>query len=703
MASADVDTGRAGLQGPAKHWRRPRRSVIGLTALVAGSVVWVAHFSSRSFFFWDDFLYLRQAQIQGLSLRYLFERYPFNGHISPGHRFGDWLSQAAAPLNFVFAQAFLLAFVAGAVILLFAVLTEVGGPGRLRWAMTVLYATSTVQVAMVESWGNGLLRLTATCLSLGCIYGYLRHRRTGSRRCLTWSVVLLVGSLLFYEKALLVPLYLLMLRVLVLAPARPVRLSIAEVVGAERRVWYRYLLVVGIYTVVFALWYYQPSPLPSPGAVVHYLGVSWSKGFLPSVAGIYVPAGGLSGTKGAVLPWLDVLFVAMVAWSVGRDRRAWRCWAFFAVAFLVNAIVVGLPLLRGLGPSIGYRLSYAMEATYLLPIAVVAAFAPRPPRPASPSPDGEPRRRLWRAGAWATAGAWAAGGAMVAHLVLAWSAAGTTVADSPGPSSAAYVQRVEAALRAIERTGARPTIIDGTVPEYVVSSYLLYGVRLPYDRYSQLFPLFDPGLAFGSHGRWLYRVGPDGTLHRVPPTQVGSAAVLSDGFDRPDDPGGLGSLPGGPPWQARAGTWGIANRQAYLSATIAEEDLAVVTLGQPVASAQVRVADVVAGAGLVFAYQDPGDYWALQAQPSYGTWNLVHVQAGTSRSLGNIGEVPAAAGTVVSATMSGDQVAIAVDGQVARTVTSPTPVVGRGAGITVSGPEATMARFEDFRITPAGA
>ncbi|MDQ2724087.1 MAG: hypothetical protein M3Y36_01105 [Actinomycetota bacterium] len=186
-------------------------------------------------------------------------------------------------------------------------------------------------------------------------------------------------------------------------------------------------------------------------------------------------------------------------------------------------------------------------------------------------------------------------------------------------------------------------------------------------------------------------------------TPVASPALRLDLFDRPDSADGLGSLPGGPPWQALAGTWGIANQQAYLSAPIADQGLAVVAFGRPLASAQVRVAAMVAGAGLVFAYQDPGNYWVVQAEPSYGTWNVVQVVAGTSRGLGNIGLVPIADGTVVSAAVTGDQVAVAVDGQVGRTFTASTPVMGQGAGLTVSGPGARMVRFEDFGITPAGA
>lgn len=664
------------------------RTAAGLGILTVGAVAWVAHFSSRGFFFWDDFLYLRQAQLQGLTPRFLLERFPFNDHASPGHRLLDWLVQTRSPLNFGFAQAVLLVFVAASVVLVFAVVTELAGRGTLRWVLTALYATSTVQVAMVESFGNGELRLPSACLSLACIYGYLRHRRTGSRRALTWSVAALVGGLGFYIKALLVPVYLVGLAVLVLEPDRPLRSAAARVWHQEQRVWATYLVPVGAYLAVFVVFYWHSSPPPSLSALLHYLATSWTKGLVPSMAGLYVPVTGVSETKAALMVMLEVAFVGLVAWSVARNRLAWRAWCWFAGAFVLNALLVGLPLLHGLGPRIGYRLSYAMEATYLLPIAAAAAFGLPPARPA-PEATNSARPARWRAAAWAVAV-----GALVAHLALAWSAAGATVADSTGPQTASYIHRVEHGLAAIERRGVRPIVVDGTVPDYVVTSYLLYGVPLPYNRYSELFPLVDPRVHFASAGYPLYQVAVDGTLTQVP------IRVL-DSFNRPDDPGRLGSDPGGPAWQAVTGTWGITGRQAYLSVPSAGGGVAVANVGRPVVNAEVRVADVAAGAGLVFAYRDPADYWAIEDEPYYGTWNIVQVQAGTVRGRGNVGLADTGNGTVVSATVHGSRATVTIDGRAARILSDPTLASGTGAGLVDAGGGAMTARFAGFRLTPA--
>lgn len=684
MASADLVETEAPA-GRARGQRPDVRTAVGLGALTVGAVAWVAHFSSRSFFFWDDFLYLRQAQLQGLTPRFLLERFPFNEHASPGHRLLDWLAQTTSPINFNFAQAILLVFVAASVVLIFGVVTELAGRGKLRWVLTTLYATSTVQVAMVVSFGNGELRLPSTALSLACIYGYLRHRRTGSRRALAWSVVALVAAMGFYIKALLVPAYLFGLAVLVLEPDQPLRSALAAAWERERRAWQAYLVPVGAYLVVFLLVYWHSSPLPSPGVLLHYLGISWAKGLLPSMGGLYVPSSGVSGLKAALVVGLEAVMVGLVAWSLARNRRAWRAWCWFAVVFVLNALLVGLPLLRGLGPGIGYRLSYAMEATYLLPIAAAAAFGLT--RPAT----SRARTPRWRAAAGVAAAA------LVAHLALAWSAAGATVADSTGPQTAAYVHRVERGLAAIEHRGVRPVVVDGTVPDYVVSGYLLYGAPLAYNRYSQLFPLLDPQVRFAAAGDPLYRVAANGTLRPV----ATPASGLADHFDRPDDPGRLGAVPGGPAWQAVAGSWGITHGQAYLAAPAAGPALAVVDAGRPIGLGRVRVADVEAGAGLVFAYRDPADYWAVEAEPYYGTWNILQVQAGTVHGRGNAGETPTVDGTVVSVTLRAAKATVDIDGRSVRTLSDSTLAAGRAAGLTARGSGATSARFDDFELTPA--
>lgn len=189
------------------------------------------------------------------------------------------------------------------------------------------------------------------------------------------------------------------------------------------------------------------------------------------------------------------------------------------------------------------------------------------------------------------------------------------------------------------------------------------------------------------------------------PAALGSGAPVSfvDTFDRPDSPAGLGAVPGGPAWLVVAGTWGVGNQQAHLSAPGGGTGVAVVPVSGIVTAAQVRVADVVPGTGLVFAYRDPADYWLVEAEPGYGTWNIVQMAGGAARGRGNVGLAPTAGGTVASVAMSGTAVTVAIDGNTVRTLIDPSLGAGTAAGLAVSGSAATSARFEDFQLTSLGA
>lgn len=171
-----------------------------------------------------------------------------------------------------------------------------------------------------------------------------------------------------------------------------------------------------------------------------------------------------------------------------------------------------------------------------------------------------------------------------------------------------------------------------------------------------------------------------------------------DAFHRPADAVALGSFPGGPPWQAAKGTWGIANEQAYVAAPSGATDLAVLAFDQVPAGVQVRVATVTSNAGLVFRYRDPTDYWAVVAIPYYGTWGIVRVVGGRHSVLANTSLAPVGDGTIVAVHLSGATIEVAVDGQLTRSLTDPTLQNAAGVGLTAGGEGAGRARYEDFRL-----
>jgi len=172
-----------------------------------------------------------------------------------------------------------------------------------------------------------------------------------------------------------------------------------------------------------------------------------------------------------------------------------------------------------------------------------------------------------------------------------------------------------------------------------------------------------------------------------------------DTFDRSDDPASLGTIAGvRPGWRAAAGNWGVAGGQARVSGPVSGRNLAVLPAGGEVEAVQVRVARVVNGAGLVFAYRSPLDYWAVVASPVYATWAVLQVADGRERVVADTGLSPLADGTAVAVSIDAGTVDVAVDGTVRRTVVAGGRPAAGAVGLTAAGPDGSQARFDDLRV-----
>lgn len=178
-------------------------------------------------------------------------------------------------------------------------------------------------------------------------------------------------------------------------------------------------------------------------------------------------------------------------------------------------------------------------------------------------------------------------------------------------------------------------------------------------------------------------------------TDVGIFGTI-DQFDRPDSPTSLGDFAPGRPWTPDAGTWGIDAGEAYLSEGSEFRNHAVVGLGQGDGGAQVRLDTVVNGAGLVFRYVGPYNYWAVVAVPDVATWNVIKVVDGDQEVVGNTGQSPTADGTTVGVRLRGDTIDVIVNGRIRKTVVDDFQVDAGKVGITTRGPDSGTARFDDF-------
>lgn len=464
-----------------------------------------AYFTSTSGFYGDDFINFREAQLQdGLSLRFLLS--PTSAHFAPGHRLGDWFLYTVAPLNFPLAQALLLVGFAASLLLFHRLLSELFAP-RPALLLTLLYGTSTVHVAVHQWWASGLDRVPATFFTFLCVLGYLRFQRSGSRRWLAASVGALAVALLFYVKPIFVPLYLILMRILLIRPDEPIRVSIAGAVR-EWRVWLLYVGPVALFSVVYLRAYEAGGQVrtPSPATLGRYLANSWFRVIAPGGFGVYIPQTDDSALAMTLFVGVQVVVVAGVVWSVVRRRGAWRAWLFLAIAASVNALAVGSTRIGVFGPrQVAYQLLYNLEIVYLALIAVGAAVQGQR-RATAPSLAVH---RVGRAPAWARAFVPAG---LASYLALTWWGSHRISQPDvwPGPDARAYVERVESFLDRREQLGTRPALVDAMVPERV-----MHRTAGPWTSHSEILPVIDEDVSFEADRREMFEVMGNGSARPV--------------------------------------------------------------------------------------------------------------------------------------------------------------------------------------------
>lgn len=472
-----------------------RVDALVLAAIVLFVVVFDYAFASRSYFFGDDIVVFWQSKTRGLGLDYLTS--PATAHFAPGHRLLSKALLRVAGLDFGAALALLLAFHAASVVLMQRILNALFGRAWWTFALAFALGISVFSMAMLWWFSPGLLSIPATAFALACIHAYLWWSRTRRRAWLIWSVVALCGALLFYEKAVLVPVYLVLMQVLLLAPSQPLRARL-RVMLRQWRIWLLYAAPIVVYLVVVLTGDYEESGGTLPASIFpDFLQAAWLRGFSPGVLGVRIPDSALNAGEQIAVYGTQALLVGAIVLSILRRRSAWRAWLFLALGFLANALVL-VPRVSAYGQAIAYVTRYYTEVAYLVPLAVACAFA-------VPRKEIDERGPLRLPRGWMAAAAVAALGAYVALVAI--SDSGRVVPDT-GVRVKPWFDRLEAGLRRARRVDPRPALLDGRVPNDVVASFS----DPEQNRFSSVIPLFDDKVDFNAAPGRIYRVGPRGVV-----------------------------------------------------------------------------------------------------------------------------------------------------------------------------------------------
>jgi hypothetical protein len=178
--------------------------------------------------------------------------------------------------------------------------------------------------------------------------------------------------------------------------------------------------------------------------------------------------------------------------------------------------------------------------------------------------------------------------------------------------------------------------------------------------------------------------------------------VVIDTFDRANDPASLGDAGEGGTWEPVSGTWGIRDDAAATAGGQGDGPfIAAVPGGRGDGLTEVTMTVVEEGAGLIFRYLDPQNYWAITANPGVGTWTVTRVIDGTSEPVGDLAG-PTADDTTISVEQKGTNLRFLLDGTEYLAVTDGALADELAGGLIADGTTQGAARWNRFLVLTYG-
>jgi hypothetical protein len=465
-------------------------------ACVAAQVVIAAQLTSYTYFFFDDFQFLRQAQTQGFGRGYLVER--LYTHFSPITRLLNKLVVTVDPGSFAFAHGVQLALYAAAIAAFAFVVRGVLGRSWLALGLTVVFGQSVFLLRLLNWYTATVNLLPATIfmlVSLGC---WLRWQERGGKPWLIASLVAFAGSLLDYETAMLFPGYLVMIRLLILETSLDPRHWL-RVLWRERWSWVAFGVLDAAAIVNYYANYYVSSPKPGLSQLFHFTEIALVQAFTPALFGV-----ARQPTPGTLAVLATGLCLCAIAAATLYCRpRAWRCLLVAFLALLLSLLPLGLNRIQVFGVYVGAELYYQQSAQFIFLVLVAFAWGPRFAEPGARRRLPHPRGRI--------------GGPVVLALAAAYATLYVTSVDhlanaawEPHAARAYFDRFLASVARVRSTTGRDPNLIDSTV-----SAGLMAANTAPYNRYSWFFPVITSRLRYNDVAPHSYLVDPEGALVSV--------------------------------------------------------------------------------------------------------------------------------------------------------------------------------------------
>ncbi len=223
---------------------------IASLALIAGSLIWKAVFLSHYFYWEDDFQILDVSQKSHLSWGFL--THVDFGHFFPGVYLIAWILARVALYNWLAGSLIVLVIVAAASLAAWRLLRTLLGNRSAILIPLALYLLSPLDFPTVAWWDNAVETIPLQIALFMALNSHLKYVWTGKFRHAVSSAAWQLFGLVFFEKAIVIPLLLFAVTVGFLSGGRLLAGLRATVVKLWRG-WLLYLELLVVYAAVFII------------------------------------------------------------------------------------------------------------------------------------------------------------------------------------------------------------------------------------------------------------------------------------------------------------------------------------------------------------------------------------------------------------------------------------------------------------------
>lgn len=435
--------------------------------LIAVQVAVLGYLIRGSFFYADDYQAFGLAHTEGLSTQLLFHQ--GYGNLAPTERLLHWIPLSIAPMNYGLGEAIILLLTASLLVSLLWALRELRANPTVIFTAIFIVGSSTIVLYEVFDYDQ-VVYLFPTQACIMCVIAlFTRWIRTGRSAALVACWIVFVLSFFTQERVLLVPVYLVILRYLVL----PYRLP----PGGRRKPWadWRIWIPFGAIDLAYYAYYRTVAQRSHPhySTTITFYRMAF-EGFLRALFGLP-----LQGAPRWVTPveWLAVLILLVAILAASRMERRRKALlgatAYFLVAFGVNLFAV----FQGIGGALGITGIVSQHQYYLdslLALALAVGMATSPLVSASEPQKGQPLIEDSKPAAVSLRSPLVLACAVVVAFHLALLPFGmSNVLDTQGGqrTAASWVPTVRSSLAAADQAKVPTTVVPLTMPAAFVPGF----------------------------------------------------------------------------------------------------------------------------------------------------------------------------------------------------------------------------------------